>query len=217
MPAPPLMTSAPAPPSRRLLPLLPKSALARAVAEALQVGAALQDQIFHVRRQREVDGREHRVVALAGILDRRRRRYCRRSRRRCRAPPIMASAPAPPSRRLLPVLPKSAFASAVAVALQVGAALQDQVLDVRRQPAVDRGKHRVVALAGALDRLCRCCCRRNRCRCRRRRHGVGAGAAVEEIVAGIAEERVDQAVAVALQVGAALQDQSSRRWPTARS
>ena len=35
--------------------------------------------------------------------------------------------------------------------LQVGAALQHQGLDVRRQPEVGRGGHRVVALAGILD------------------------------------------------------------------
>ena len=63
------MASAPAPPSMRLLPLLPKSELAERVAEALQVGAALEHQRFNIRRQTVVDRGKDRVVALAGILD----------------------------------------------------------------------------------------------------------------------------------------------------
>ena len=40
-----------------------------AVAVALQVGAALEDQGFHVLRQPEVSHRENRIDAFAGILD----------------------------------------------------------------------------------------------------------------------------------------------------
>ena len=88
----------------------------QAVAVALQVGAALQHQGFHVLRQLQMGRRKHRVVAFAGVLDdriagivdevdvvagppehrrrRRRRRqgyccrYCRRSRCSgcCRSP-----------------------------------------------------------------------------------------------------------------------------------
>ena len=81
----------------------------------------------------------------------------------------MASAPAPPSRRLLPLLPKSAFAEPLPKPLQIGAALQDQIFHVRCQPVVDGGEDRVVALAGVLDHRIAGYCRRNRCRCRRRR------------------------------------------------
>ena len=56
----------------RLLPLLPKIVFAEIVAEALQVGAALQHQGLHVRRKPVVDRGENRVVALAaGALDHR--------------------------------------------------------------------------------------------------------------------------------------------------
>jgi hypothetical protein len=48
-------------------------------------------------------------------------------------------------------------------------------------------------------------------------HGVGAGAAVEQIVAAVAGDRVGEAVAEALQIGAAQQGSGSPRSPTARS
>ena len=100
---------------------------------------------------------------------------------------------------------------AVAEALQVGAALQDQGLDVRRQPVVDGGEDRVVALAGILDHLIAGIVDEIGVVAGAAAHGVGAGAAVEEVVAAVAEDRVRQAVAEALQVGSRLAGPGSPR------
>ena len=97
----------------------------------------------------------------------------------------------------------------VAVALQVGAAGQRQVFDVRRQPEVRARKHRVVAFAGILEHEVAGVVDEEHIVAGAADHGVGAGAAVQLVVAGIAVERVDEAVAEALQVGAALQHQRS--------
>ena len=77
--------------------------------------------------------------------------------------------------------------------------MQDQGLDIRRQPVVDRREHRVVALAGVLDDGVAGIVDEVDVVAGAADHEVGAGAAVENIVAGVAEDRVAQAVAVALQ------------------
>ena len=117
------------------------------------------------------------------------------------------SAPPWPSSVLLPELPKIAVGQHVAGAAQVGAALQHQGLHVRRQRVVDGGEHGVVALAGALDHRVAGIVDEVGVVAAPPTHGVGAGAAVDEIVAGVAEDRVGRAVAEALQVGAALEHQ----------
>ena len=53
---------------------------------------------------------------------------------------------------LFPLLPVMAlFRQVVAIALQVRAALQDQVFDVRQQPQVSRRIDSICALTGVLD------------------------------------------------------------------
>ena len=49
--------------------MLPVMCIRQVVAVALQVRAALQDQVFHVRRQPQVSRRVDSVGALAGVLD----------------------------------------------------------------------------------------------------------------------------------------------------
>src|SRR5262245_46200766 len=96
---------------------------------------------------------------------------------------------------------------AVTVAMQLGAALQDHVLAIVRQPQVDGGEYGVVTLAGVLDRLISDVVDEIDVVAETAEHRVGARAAIQKIVAAVAEERVHPAVAVALQPGAALQDQ----------
>ena len=123
------------------------------------------------------------------------------------SPPAMASAPARAVDEVVAAVAEDRVCRAVAEALQVGGALQHQRLHVRRQPVVDGGEDRVVALAGALDHrvagivdevgIVACAAA----------HDIGAGATVDEVVAAIAEDRVGESVAEALQVRAALQDE----------
>ena len=166
----------------------------------------MQDQVFHVRRQREVSGRENRVVALAGAL-------VHRVAGIVDEIDVVAGTAAhgvgagAAVEEVVAGIAEDRVGQAVAVALQVGAALQDQVFHVRRQREVGGREDRVVALAGALDHRVAGIVDEIDVVAGTAAHGVGAGAAVEQIVAGVAEERVRQAVAVALQVGAALQDQ----------
>ena len=98
--------------------------------------------------------------------------------------------------------------------MQVGHALQDQVLHVRRSRRW-RSKDRVVAFTGVLDRPVAGIVDEVDVVAGAAIHHVGAGEAVEQVGAGVAEDRVVQAVAIALQVGAALQHQGLhvRRQP----
>jgi hypothetical protein len=68
LPAPLSMVSALAPPSSRLLPLLPVIVLARPLPKPCRSALPSRGQVLRVRRQPEVDGRVDRVGALAGIL-----------------------------------------------------------------------------------------------------------------------------------------------------
>jgi hypothetical protein len=52
-----------------IVPAIAPDGVRQVVAVALQVGAAEQGQVLHVRREPEVDEREHRVGALAWVLD----------------------------------------------------------------------------------------------------------------------------------------------------
>ena len=186
------------------------------VAVALQVGAALQHQGLDVRRQPVVDGCEHRVVALAGILDHDVAGIIDEVGVVTDATAHGVGAAATVD-EVVAAVAEDRVDEAVAEALQVGAALQHQGLDVRRQPVVDGGEDRVVALAGALDHHIAGIVDEVGVVAGAAAHGIAARAAVEQIVAAVAEDRVDQRVAVALQVGNALQHQSSPRSPSARS
>ena len=104
-------------------------------------------------------------------------------------------------------MPKIALFSAVAVALQIGAALQHQGFDIGRQHVVHGRKHRVGALAAVLDHDIAGIVDEVGVVAGAAVHGVRPDTAVEEIAAAIAVDRVGQGVAVALQVGAALQHQ----------
>ena len=96
---------------------------------------------------------------------------------------------------------------AVAIALQVAAALQNEGFHVRGQRQVRGREHDVVALAGVLGCQVTAIVDEIGVVAGAAVHRVGSGVAVEDIVAGVAGDHVDQAVAVALQVGAALQGQ----------
>ena len=121
-----------------------------AIAEALQVGAALQDQIFHVGGEREVDGREHRVVALAGALDHGVTGIVDKIGVVARAASHDVGADAAVD-EIVAGVAEDGVGQVVAEALQVGIALQDQVFHVCEQRKVRRREHRVVALATVLD------------------------------------------------------------------
>ena len=130
--------------------MLPKIRLPQTVAVALQVGTALQEQVFYVRRQLEMGCREDRVDAFA-----------RRSRSLIAAivdevevvagPTEHDVGPASPSRRLLPVLPVMRVGLGCCRSLQIGAPQQGQVFDVRRQPQMRRRIDGIDALIGVLD------------------------------------------------------------------
>jgi hypothetical protein len=97
-----------------------------------------------------VRGREYRVIALAGVFE-------------CRVAGVVDEIGIVSSaadhevgagetvEQVVAGVAVDHVHQAVAVALQVGAALQHQGLYVRGQPVVDGGEHRVVALASVLD------------------------------------------------------------------
>ena len=151
-------------------------------------------------------GRKYYVRSLAGVLERRVAGIVDEIGV-VAGPPTMRSAAGTTVEQIVAGVAVDHVRENVAVALQVGAALQHQGLDVRRQPVVDGCKHRVVALGGILDHGVAGIIDEIRVVTDASDHGVGAAAAVDEIVAAVAEERVDEAVAEALQVGAALQHQ----------
>ena len=93
-------------------------------------------------------------------------------------------------------------AQAVAIALQIGTALQDQIFHVRRQPEMGGRENRVVAFAGILDHCVTDIVDEVDVAAGRAIHRIGTGVAVEQIVSGIAVEHVAQDVAVCLQIGA---------------
>ena len=94
---------------------------------------------------------------------------------------------------------------AVAVALQVGIALENQGIHVRRQPEVSRREHRIEAFARVLDHGIAGIVDEVHVVTGPAEHGVGPGITVEKIVAGVASQRVGVAIAVSLQVCAARQ------------
>src|SRR5262245_64033861 len=94
---------------------------------------------------------------------------------------------------------------AVAIALQAGAALQDQVVDVVRQPEVGGGEDRVVTSARGLEYLVASVVDEIGIVAGAAGHDVGPGTAVEDVVAAVAEERIHRSVAVTLQAWAARQ------------
>ena len=118
-----------------------------AVAVALQVGVALEDQGFHVRRQPEVSHREHRIDAFAGILDHLIADIVDEV-------DVVAGAaehgvgPALTVEEIVARVACQRVGIAIAVSLQIRAARQGEVFDVLRQPVMRRRDHRVDALAG---------------------------------------------------------------------
>ena len=156
-----------------------------AVAGAVDVAAAGEGQVLDVGAERVGDRRLHRVGALvgrfrdhvAGVVD---------DVGVVAGAAVIVSAPAPPSRVLLPLLPVSDVVERVAGAVDVAAAGQRQVLDIGAERVADRRLHRVGAfaerlghhVAGVVDDV-----------------GVVAGAAAHRVGAGAAVERVVAAVA----------------------
>ena len=119
-----------------------------AVAVALQIGAALQDQVLHVRRQPQVGGREHRVVALAGILRRNVAGIVDEEDVVAEAAVHHVGA-GTAVEQIVPGIAGERVGIGVAVALQVGAAEQHQVFDVRRRAGNGSTHHHVGAFADA--------------------------------------------------------------------
>ena len=181
--------------------------ICKRIAEALEVGAALQDQRLNVRRQSVVDGGEDRVAALPGIL-------VHHVAGIVDEVGVIAGTAAhgvgagAAVDEVVAGIAEDRVGQRVAETLQVGAALQHQCLHIRRQPVVDGGEDRVAALPGILDHGIGGIVDEIGVIAGTAAHGVGAGTAVEQVVAGIAEQRVGQTVAEALEVGAALQHQS---------
>jgi hypothetical protein len=122
----------------------------QAVAITLQVGAALQDEGFDIRRQSEIGGREHHIGALVGVLDH-------------GVAGIVDEIDIIAGKAIHPVnagpavqqvasgITVDRIARAVAVGLQIGAALQHQIFNVRRQPEVSGRVDGIDALSGVLD------------------------------------------------------------------
>ena len=153
-----------------------------------------------------VDRGEHSVVAFAGVLGDSVAGIVHEIEV-VAGPALREVGAAVAVQEIVPDVTVEGVRVAVAVALQVCAALQHQGLHVGRQPVMHGRKDRVVACAGALehrivgivDEVGVVACAAH--------HDVGAAVAVEEVVAGVAVEGVGEAVAVALQIGAALQHQ----------
>ena len=93
---------------------------------------------------------------------------------------------------------------AVAETLQVGAALQHQVFQVRRQPEMRDGENRVGSLAGILEHRIAWIVDEINVVAGSAVHRVRSGTAVQDVVSGIAIDRVGLAIAVGLKIGAAL-------------
>jgi hypothetical protein len=92
----------------------------------------------------------------------------------------------------------------VAGAAQVGGALLDQRFHVRRQDEVGRGEDGIVACAHVLDHLLEAVVDEVGVVAESADHGVGASAAIDQVVAAVAEDRICERIAEALEVGAAL-------------
>ena len=119
----------------------------------------------------------------------------------------MESAPTPPSMRLLPLLPKIEFARPLPKPCRSAPPCRTRVSTFAVSVVVDGREDRVGTLVGILDHGVAGVVDEVRVVARAAAHDVGAGATVDEIVAGIAGQRVGQAVAEALQVGNAGQNQ----------
>ena len=117
------------------------------------------------------------------------------------------SAPTPPLSEIVAAVAEDRIDKAVAVTLQVGAALQDQGFHIRRERKVDRRKHRVGTLAGVLEHQVASVVDEIDVVADAAVEDVGGAAAVEQVVAAVADDRVGEAVAVTLQVGASCQEQ----------
>ena len=84
-------------------------------------------------------------------------------------------------------VPKGVFNLINGLGTEVGAALQDEVVDVGREPEVNGRKDGVVALAGVLDCLVADVVDEIGVVAQAADHDVGACAAVQDVAAGIAE------------------------------
>ena len=101
----------------------------RAVAVALQIGVALQDQCFHVFREPEVGGRKDRIDPLARVLKHRVSKVVDEIDVVARATDHDVG-PTFAVEDITAAVAEECVAPAVAVPLQVGIALQDQVFQV---------------------------------------------------------------------------------------
>ncbi len=169
---------------------VPEQRVRRSIAEALQVGSALQHQGLHIRRQRVVDRGEDCVSALAGALD-----------HGIDAIVDEIGIVAGPAdhdvgagsavEQIVAGIAEQRVGQSVAEALQVGSALQHQGLDVRRQLQMGSRKDDIVAFIGVLDHRIAATVDDVEVVASAAEVGVVAGAANERVIAVAAEEGVD--------------------------
>ena len=176
------------------------------IAGAVEISAALQHQRLHARREPAADDSEHHVSPLAGGLVHLVGRVVDEIR-------IVAGAAGhgvgagTAVEQVVAAVAEQRVGEIIAVALQVGAALQHQRLNVRREPEVGGGEDRIAAFIGVLHHRVAGIVDEIGIASGAAEHDVGAGAAIDEIVAAIAIDDVRRGVAVALQVGAPLHHQ----------
>ena len=166
--------------------------MARRIAGAVEVGGAGERQVLDIGAERIGDRGQHRVGALAGVLDH-------------HVADIVdhVGVVAEPARHgvgagaavedVVAGVAGEAVGQGIAGAVEVGGAGERQVLEVGAERIGDRGQHRVGAFAGVLDHHVADIVDHVGVVAEPARHGVGAGAAVEDVVAGIAGEAVGQA------------------------
>ena len=120
------------------------------VAVTLEIAAALQHQGLDVRGQPVVAEREHRVVALVGNFEAGVARIVDEIGVVAGAAHHQVDA-ARCVDEIVTGIAIDHVGLVVAVGLQIGIALQDQVFDIRRQPVIGGGKYAVVTLVGDLE------------------------------------------------------------------
>ena len=182
--------------------LVAADAVGQGIAGGAQVGGARQLQVLQRGREGEVDRRAHEVRALAGVLEHDVGAavhdigvVARTTGHRVGTCPAV--------QQVVAVVAEQAVVQFVAQSLQVAAARQHQVFDVRAQREADGTAHGVDAFARVFQDRVRSVVHHVGVIARAARHRVRTRATVQQVAAGVAGQAVVQFVAGAAKVGAA--------------
>ena len=181
LPALPCRTSVPAA-HRTCYPLNFRGVVGKRITASRQIAGALQHQGFHVRRQRKVSRREHGVGAFARILGHHVPAMVDEVRVVAGAAAHDVGAAAAVE-EIVAAVAGDDIDQVVAVALQIGATLQGQVLHIHRQRKMETHENRVGTLVRILDHRIAAIVDDIGVIAQAADHGVGAARAVENVVA----------------------------------